>query len=105
MVDDHAQCVEQPLVRIPFRQQPQQRAEISEARERQRARQQPPRPEAERLHAKGAQMFIEPRAPHEAEGIAGLQRGAETAERPPRTSPMWRPCARVIASTIEEVSP
>ena len=104
MVDDRAQCLEQSLVRVALRQQPQQCADIAEARQRQGARQQAPRPEVQRLHAIGPEMFVEPRAPDQAEGIAGLQRGAEPQARPAQ-SPRWRPCARVIASTIEEASP
>ena len=37
--------------------------------------------------------------------LPGCKSSPNRAERPPRTSPRWRPCARVIASTITDCSP
>ncbi len=64
---------------IALGQQPKQRAEIAEARQRERARQQPPRSQVQGLDGVGAEMLVEPRAPDEPQRIARLHGGAEAA--------------------------
>ena len=61
------------LVRIALGQHAKQRAEIVDAGKRKTAGDQPTRPQAQGLHGIGAEMFIEPRAPDDLKGIAGLQ--------------------------------
>ena len=80
MVDDQRQRFEQRLVRIALGQQAHQRAEIADAGERKAAGDEPTGPQRERFHRIGAEMFVEARAPDEAETVAGLQ-GALQARR------------------------
>ena len=64
-------------MRIALGQEPRQRAEPGEPRERERAFHQAARPQAQRFDGEGAEMLVEPRPPDEAKGVARLQRRVE----------------------------
>ena len=65
-----------------FGQQAHQRAEPADPGQAQRAADQPPGPQRQRFDGVDAEMFVEPRAPNQAERVAGLQRRLQ----PRRTS-------------------
>ena len=104
-LDDDGQRLIERGVRIALGQQPQMRGKRQQAVDGERALQQPRGIEGERLGLESAEMLVEPRAPGQRHRLPGCSTGCCLRERPPRTRPRWRPCARVITSRMALVSP
>ena len=82
MLDDEAERLVEPLVRVAFGQQPQMPGKRLQAVDGGRAVEQPRRVELEGFRLERAEMFVEPRPPQNIDPVAGLQHGLLLARAP-----------------------
>jgi hypothetical protein len=75
IVQGAVQHVVDVFVRIALRQQPRQRGQVGNAIHRMRRRQHGGRAQPGALDRVIAEMLVEPRPPHRAHAVAGLQHG------------------------------